>query len=521
MMKVKISRDYWTLFNSNFDFSQLSDDEIDFIKTYKNGEVVSMHDFEKYNKLFEYGIVEFYYESFTSLLEDIFSLLEKVFEKYIDSTNENRKIWCLWVIASKFYYEFPTFPYLLLNATKRSGKSRLLKLTSFISDGIYTTNLTEAVLFRTKKPLFIDEAENLDAKEKKSLNELLNFAYKRGGKILRVEKLKTKKQEKFYTKEFDCYKPICLANISGLGDVLNDRCITLYLKRSTDPLITKRLEFFELDKDIIKVKIMLNLKDTSQIKTLMLDLYNFLNNNISDYTNELSRKIISLFNTTQLHGREFEIWLPLLSIAGLISEDLMEEIHKIAVQNQNDRAIFDILENTDIKILEVLNENFNNNTYYSVKDILKKTQEKENIGFWLNEKWLGRFLKRTQIIKAKRRLGRGIEVILDFDKIRELLNIYYLQNTQTTENTQTTQDSEVSEKSEVSEVKKENNEQFKEEQQNEIRKKINQIFTLYGTSKVPFSEIRSSLDEKEIQRALDRGLIFLDDEKKWAFKMES
>ena len=38
---------------------------------------------------------------------------------------------------------------------------------------------------------------------------------------------------------------------------------------------------------------------------------------------------------------------------------------------------------------------------------------------WLNEKWLGRALKRLKLIVDKRRLGSGIEVTLDIKKAKQ------------------------------------------------------------------------------------------------------
>ncbi|MCX8178387.1 MAG: hypothetical protein N3D75_00995 [Candidatus Aenigmarchaeota archaeon] len=393
-------------------------------------------------------------------LYEIYRGLQEIFKKYMDTSEENCKLWCLWVIAAKFYQKFPCFPYLYLNAAKRSGKTRLLKLTAFLLDGILTTSLTEAVAFRIKKPLFFDEAESLDSKEKKMLAEILNFGYKRGGKVVRAQKIKGQEGGEFFVvKEFDVYRPMGLANISGLNDVLSDRCIVLVLKRSIDPVITKRLEIFEIDNDIKNVKEQMKNLTLDEIDNVLTDLFNHLNNGYVTYF-EYSRLIIDLLNKTTLVGRDFELFLPIFIVASLLSKDLLDEIHKIALNLQDEKNVFDVIESRDIKILEFL-YSFDGD-YVSIKEIVKKFLEQNPTEHWFNERWLGRFLKRMQVIRNKRRVGSGIQVLLDKQKLDEMLFLYFPQTTLDTQNTQTTQKiSEVSVINELGVVKeKYNNEKI-------------------------------------------------------------
>ena len=137
-----------------------------------------------------------------------------------------------------------------INAVKRSGKTRLLKLIAKLaSNGIYTAELTEAVLFRLPSvkncSLCIDEAENISSKEKGALRLLLNSAYKKGMKIYRARK--SKATEKYVIDEFEIFMPISIANIYGIDDVLEDRCITIILERSSNIGITSKPEYFDLD----------------------------------------------------------------------------------------------------------------------------------------------------------------------------------------------------------------------------------------------------------------------------------
>lgn len=221
------------------------------------------------------------YDSFFSYLEDIFSLgqddrermqllkqkykeeeifnlevayetLIRILKDWMDLEDRYYHIVALWILGTYFMDDFETYPYLFINATKRSGKSRLLKILAKLCRGIHTTSMTEAVLFRLPMMksvgLFIDEAERIGSKGKEALRELLNSAYKRGVKIYRARK--SAKSEAYVLDEFEVFVPISLANISGLDDVLEDRCITLVLERSFNPLIINKPEIFTLDEKI-------------------------------------------------------------------------------------------------------------------------------------------------------------------------------------------------------------------------------------------------------------------------------
>jgi len=67
---------------------------------------------------------------------------------------------------------------------KGSGKTRTLKLITDLSkDGEILLRPTEAVLFRTRSTLGIDEAEGLTRKGMEEIRELLNGCYKKDLKL--------------------------------------------------------------------------------------------------------------------------------------------------------------------------------------------------------------------------------------------------------------------------------------------------------------------------------------------------
>jgi len=113
-------------------------------------------------------------------LKPILNNIIKILKKYMDLKPENYLLIGVWILGTHFHQNFRSYPYLFFNAMKGSGKSRLLNLVTILSkDGMVLNSLTEAVLFRTKGTLGIDEFESIGKKGNESLRELLNSAYKK------------------------------------------------------------------------------------------------------------------------------------------------------------------------------------------------------------------------------------------------------------------------------------------------------------------------------------------------------
>ncbi len=124
------------------------------------------------------------------------------------------------------------FPYLFFNAMRGSGKSKTLRLVCKLSnDGNVMASPTEATLFRTFGTLGIDEFEGVANKDKGSVRELLNGAYKKGILIQRMKKTKGIAGEDYVVENFEVFRPIIMANIWGMEEVLGDRCLTLILEK--------------------------------------------------------------------------------------------------------------------------------------------------------------------------------------------------------------------------------------------------------------------------------------------------
>jgi len=162
-------------------------------------------------------------EESKKMLYDAYMNIIDLLKEYLDIKEEYYNIIALWIIGTYFHEEFPSYPFLFFNAMKGSGKTRAMNLITFLSkDGEMLNNMTEAVLFRTQGTLAIDEFEGVTRKGKESLRELLNSCYKRGTKVKRMAQKKTIEGTIQVVEEFSIYRPIILANIWGMEEVLGE-----------------------------------------------------------------------------------------------------------------------------------------------------------------------------------------------------------------------------------------------------------------------------------------------------------
>jgi len=43
---------------------------------------------------------------------------------------------------------------------------------------------------------------------------------------------------------------------------------------------------------------------------------------------------------------------------------------------------------------------------------------------WINPKWMGRALKRLDLVKEKKRVGKGTSIILNYDKAKKKIKMF-------------------------------------------------------------------------------------------------
>ena len=373
---------------------------------------------------------------------ELYYKIKALLKEFIDTKEENYDVITFWIIGTWLQDKFETFPYLFINAMKGSGKTRLLKLVKELSKGgEMLASLSEAVLFRTSGTLCIDEFENVGSKDKNSLRELLNTAYKKGSKVKRMKKVKNAEGEQQVVEEFSTFRPIVMANIWGMEEVLEDRCISIILEKSGNAMITRKIENFSKNPKVLELK--KKLAELPKLVSLCRDIvlenidiqWNTYIDNYNDtqqhtYTTTLNDNTTQLFNKiydTNIDGRNLELSFPLLLIANEIGVvDVAVDLFKTIV---NDKKDSDLSEAKDVMLYDFVSRKIVNE-FEKINDLAHEFkvfinyEPEEETRNWLNSKWLGKALKRLNLIVEKKRMHDGRYVMLNSEKAREKLKIF-------------------------------------------------------------------------------------------------
>lgn len=428
---IKKINDLGKKFNSDLDYfnftaGQVWDNSIKEFIVFRDSKECDKEIIESIHKKMEIPIIE----SKIELNKTILNQIKKLISRYIDTTSENIEILSLWLLGTYKHKEFETFPLLQLLAQKRSGKTRTLKLLSSLaykSDGSVSTSPTETHLFRHKEgALFFDEMEYISSKERGAFRETLNAVYKKGNKIVRYKEVKKDGAKEYVEEAFYPYYPLALANISGLGDVLADRSLQIILRRSQKKL-TKLVEDFSTNKEILKLKEKLSSLNATIPQNFFSDWNNYVQG--ESLQNEDLKELFDKIQSTEIYGRSLEIFFPLFIIAYLC--DSIDEFLKHAQEYIKQREEEDSLEDIDERLKCYLNSKIEEYSgFVGVSIILSGFRNSlESPEEWINNKWLGRALKRLGFVGRKRDVNGRVQV---------LLNINPTNSTNTTNTTNTT-----------------------------------------------------------------------------------
>jgi hypothetical protein len=383
-------------------------------------------------------------------LRRIYEGIKDVLQKYIDTTEYNYHIITLWIIGTYVYEEFNTFPLLFINATKGSGKSRLLNLIEALcKNGKIQANLSEAVLFRVKKDhtLLLDEFEQVGAKEKGTLRELINSSYKKGSRVERLKEVKKDGKKDYEIATFDLYSPIAMANIWGMDQTVEDRCIVVRLDKSSNPLITKLQEDFHTNEEISRLKVLSVAKICSLCSVVsfsepittwnnyIVSKYMYNNNTTqTTYTtlttqttlSEDTKILFEKIDNLGILGRDLELFFPLIIISNALGKDILKATLELAKKHFEEKNLEEFTENPDITMLDFLWRTYSDNPldYIPIREINGKYSMESEYAKDLEPKTTGRMLQRLNIILDKKRDMKGIKVMLDFGKIKKKLGRY-------------------------------------------------------------------------------------------------
>jgi len=368
-------------------------------------------------------------------------LVEQIIRKYVDTNEDNYKILTFWVVGTYLHSQFNTYPLLQLNAQKRSGKSRTLRLCSFLSkgsDGSVHTSVTETMLYRHEGgAMFLDEMESLNSKDKTALRETLNAVYKKGNKVIRYVEKKDKDGTKRYVEEphYPFY-PVGLASIAGMGDVLADRAINLVLQRSKQAK-TCLIEDYDTNPEILKVK--------SGLTSISINIPEKMFSEWNSYVqggkvnNETLKNIFDQIKGAEIIGRPLELFMPLFVIAHFCGElTPFLVIAKNYVSQREEEESADDVDEILKSFLQSKKAEYSD--YVNVSKIVTEFRGVlENPEEWVNVKWMGRALKRLDFIANKRRVSGCAQIRLKLPETLQTLQTLQTLHTQQTTTTQQTQ----------------------------------------------------------------------------------
>lgn len=235
----------------------------------------------------------------------------------------------LWIILTYVYPVWGAVPYLSVGGPLGSGKSTLFTvLARLIFRAIQSSNMTSACLFRTLHEhggtLLLDEAERLrdgspDAGE---LRSILLSGYKVGSPARRLEKV----GDGFQQVAFDVYGPKAIASIAKPPEALASRCIPLTMFRA-GPESEKPRRRIDADPAVWR-----DLRD---------DLHALALEHGPTWPTLAGRADVV---PTDLAGREFELWQPILALAAWVEESgargllglLQEHARSVAGEGRDD-----------------------------------------------------------------------------------------------------------------------------------------------------------------------------------------
>jgi regulator of RNase E activity RraB len=380
----------------------------------------------------------------------LYDKIRAIFQKYIEIEPKYYDLLTLWTIGTYCFHLFTGYPYMFIMGVKGCGKTKLLNVISALGfNAIHSSNMTASVLFRLiqggRCTLLIDENEQLKNPDRlQDFRSMLLAGYKKGALVYRSEKTAT---EKFEPVGYEVYAPKIMANITGLEDVLEDRCITIIMKRGLNQEIINT-EVDELDPIWEEIRNELHifyLERASELKALKEEL---------EETEFL----------TGINARDRELWKPLyilakffdkfsvVSVVSVVSVGLTEEekkkfphekisfsytlrttqttqttqttlsrlIEALALENAESKDVEDRAETADVLLIQALLALVDKDDYYSLNMIKSKFSTFfDSEESWITNKWLGRALKRLGF-QEKRRVGSGMEYHLTPDKVKDM-----------------------------------------------------------------------------------------------------
>ncbi len=382
--------------------------------------------FEKLNNRWENNDIQKYIQSDDKVEpKEVFDGLYNMERIYFE--NEFDYDYCFqpcWTTHTYFYTLFDLTPYNDFFGMKNVGKTKRLSFLEMISyNGIASGDSSISSIFRTIQgtgaTLLLDEAENLKGgkEDRRDLETLLRNGFSKGGMVTRSKETKNKD---FAPEFFSVYSPKAFGHINGFDNVLDDRSIKTKLVRTTNKKIA------DSEPDVKENHLIYKTRES--LYRLFLDY--------GDEIHELIPNAKSLIK--EQSGREMKLWLPIITMALFYQnhgvEGLVDKIMAKMSLTSEDKKISDLEDNTDFKILQILEQTATIPTtskqlYDLINDGLTKQFSLERL---LGDKRIKESLERLGF--RTKRTSKAVQWInLTAEKIQEAkARVGLIQPTQTT-----------------------------------------------------------------------------------------
>lgn len=360
----------------------------------------------------------------------VFQEVANLYKEYLELPSEELYILhALWSIGTYFHVLFNAYPYLYIGGVKRSGKTKTLTVHSVIDfNAIFSNNMSSATLYRliqnSRATLLIDESEKLcNPQRAQEFRNILLAGYKKGPETYRCGK---DAKERIEPEGYAVYGPKGIGNISGLEDVLEDRCISQFQQRTKNKGIANK-EIDLLDPRYAKLRgqlCILFLQHWKEISTAYSELSE--TNELSEL-GEHSEPAISKTDregAEYVVGRELELWRPIYALARFFDHYLenasssgtrcslgssMKELSCKLAKQRNTENVTEVGEENLIQSLLEIVPKAQLACWVRVKRVKELLESRfEEKQEWLTSAWIGRALRRLGFAE-KRRRGTGFE----------------------------------------------------------------------------------------------------------------
>jgi hypothetical protein len=330
------------------------------------------------------------YQNKKFLALELYLDLKNYLEKYFYFVYKSQSsVLAVWLMGTYIFAIFRYYPYLHFQAEKRSGKSLLMEIMSYVSFNPFIgTNVSVSSLFReiecNRTVMFLDEVESLRSSDKEiysSLMQILNSGFKYDGKVMRT----VGSNNNLKPQEFSTYGPKCFAGIDSIDDVLQDRTIKIKILRKK---VDEKIDRFKISQELEKHTDNLKQKGFIFGLTYAEDIHEFMSSieSIPEIPDVLT-------------DRELDIWESLFSIARVIQYeadskglelDLIDQMQDSAKSSHEARMEDDDERNTTTRLVKMISEMIE-------EKIIQTVYETDN----------GEFYSRNQIYQAFQKKYRG------------------------------------------------------------------------------------------------------------------